>query len=199
MKFHGTLAVAAGSIFLLLGACSVAPTPANPAGDPRASTRDFGVYSEYSDSDKPMRPEANTRLFNRVEAQSGDSIRLDKSTGVVTLKPGTYHITTTSIVTFYDPTTDTDGRVTNIERSWGGYSRLRYRDKPAREDTPIAVGTISSANMLPSTIDTYLRVDKEAEIMLDHQAGAHVEGLYLQVAVGGSALHVFARISVLRL
>jgi hypothetical protein len=146
-----------------------------------------------------MQPEANTRLFNRVEAQSGDSIKLDKSTGVVTLKPGTYHITATSIVTYYDPATDTDGRVTNQARSWGGYSRLRYRDKPARQDKAIAIGTISSANMLPSTIDTYLKVDKEAEIMLDHQSGAHVEGLYLQVAVGGSADHVFARISILRL
>jgi hypothetical protein len=53
--------------------------------------------------------------------------------------------------------------------------------------------------MLPSLIDTYLRVDSEAEIVLDHQAGEHVAGLYLQVTVGGSALHIFARISIHRL
>jgi hypothetical protein len=42
--------------------------------------------------------------------------------------------------------------VTNQARSWGGYCRLRSKDKPAREDPPIQFGTISSANMLPSLI-----------------------------------------------
>lgn len=51
----------------------------------------------------------------------------------------------------------------------------------------------------PSLIDTYLKVDKTAEIMLDHQAGEKVEGLYLLVMVGGSAAHIFARISIERL
>ena len=42
--------------------------------------------------------------------------------------------------------------------------------------------------------------NQDAEIMLDHhQAGEHVEGLYLQVAVTGSSWHVFARIAIQRL
>jgi hypothetical protein len=81
----------------------------------------------------------------------------------------------------------------------GAASGLRYRDTPDRHDTPIALGTVGNVNMLPSTIDTYLRVDHEVEIVLDHQAGAHVDGLYLQVKVGGSSWHIFARISIRRL
>jgi hypothetical protein len=160
---------------------------------------EFAVYSEYSDSDKPMQPGANTRVFNTIEVPSGGSIKLDKNTGVITLAPGTYHITASSIVTPYDPAVDTDGRVTNQARPFGGYCRLRYSDKPERDDPPIAIGTISNVNMLVSLIDTYLRVDSEAEIVLDHQVGDIIDGLYLQVAVGGSSWHVFARISILRL
>jgi hypothetical protein len=162
-------------------------------------SHDFAVYSEYSNSNKPMQPEANIRVFNTIEVPSGGHIKLDLNTGVITLEPGTYHITASSIVTPYDPAVDTDGRVTNQVRPWGAYCRLRYLDKPNREDTPIAIGTISNVNMLASLIDTYLRIDSPAEIVLDHQAGADVEGLYLQVAVGGSSWHVFARISILRL
>lgn len=162
-------------------------------------SHDCAVFAEWSDSDKPMVPEANIRVFNRVEVPSAGSIRLNEQTGGVTLSPGTYHITASSIVTPYYPETDTDGRVTPQPRPYGGYARLRYSDKPAREDTPIALGTISNVNMLPSLIDTYLHVDDEVEIMLDHQVGADVEGLYLQVAVTGSSWHVFARISIHRL
>jgi hypothetical protein len=107
---------------------------------------EFAVYSEYSDSDKPMQPGANTRVFNTIEVPSGGSIKLDKNTGVITLAPGTYHITASSIVTPYDPAVDTDGRVTNQARPFGGYCRLRYSDKPERDDPPIAIGTISNVN-----------------------------------------------------
>ena len=160
---------------------------------------DCAVFSEYSDSDKPMAPGANTRVFNRVEVESAGGIRLEEGTGVITLPPGTYHVTASSIITPYDPGTDVDGRVSPQARPYGGYCRLRYRDRPAREDTPIALGTISNANMIPSLIDTFLRADRPVEIVLDHQAGEQVEGLYLQVAVTGSSWHVFARIAIQRL
>jgi hypothetical protein len=162
-------------------------------------THDCAVFAEWSDADKQMQPGANTRVFNRVEVESAGAIRLDQATGVVTLMPGMYHITASSIVTPYDPASDVDGRVSPQARPWGGYCRLRYRDKPARDDTPIALGTISNVNMLPSLIDTFLRAEHPVEIMLDHQAGEHVEGLYLQVAVTGSSWHVFARMAIQRL
>ena len=163
-------------------------------------SHDCAVFSEYSDSDKPMQPGANVRVFNRVEVESGGSIRLDRATGVVTLRPGTYHVTASSIVTPYDPeAADAATRVPDEPRPLGGYCRLRYRNKPAREDPPIALGTISSTNMIPSLVDTFVRTDKEIEIVLEHQAGGEVGGLYLQVRAGGSADHVFARISIHRL
>jgi hypothetical protein len=34
--------------------------------------------------------------------------------------------------------------------------------------------------VLPSPIDSYLKVDQKVEIMLDHQAAEKVEGLYPQ-------------------
>ncbi|HET6232151.1 MAG TPA: hypothetical protein VFE05_18905 [Longimicrobiaceae bacterium] len=162
-------------------------------------SHDCAVYAEWSDSHKKMEPEANVRVFNRVEVESKGSTSLDMETGAVSLQPGTYHITASSIVTPFFPETDTDGRVTPQPRPYGGYARLRYADKAAREDTPIALGTISHVNMLPSLIDTYLHVDEPVEIMLDHQAGAHTEDLYLQVAVEDSSWHIFARISIHRL
>jgi hypothetical protein len=193
---------ALSTLALVSGPFAAAETPkvgAAPSSGARPA-HELAVYSEYSDSDKPMKSEANARVFNRVEVQSGDSIRLDLKTGVVTLRPGTYHITATSILTPYDPKIDVDGRVSPQSRPWGAYARLRYLDKPKREDTPIAIGTMSDVNMIPSTIDTFLTVkDKDAELVLDHQAGADVTGLYLQVRVGDSSWHVFARISIERL
>jgi hypothetical protein len=53
--------------------------------------------------------------------------------------------------------------------------------------------------MLPSMIGTYLHVGEPVEIILDRQAGAHTEGLYLQVAVENSSWHVSARIAIHRL
>jgi hypothetical protein len=147
-----------------------------------------------------MQPGVNVRVFNRVDVQSGGSIRLDLATGVVTLRPGMYHVTASSIVTPYDPLApDAATRVPDADRPFGAYCRLRRRDKPAREDTPIALGTISSTNMIPSLVDTFVRADEELEIVLEHQAGGEVGGLYLQVRAGGSADHVFARISIHRL
>jgi hypothetical protein len=48
-------------------------------------------------------------------------------------------------------------------------------------------------------IGTFLRADHPVEIVLDHQAGEHVEEPYPRVAVTGASGHVFARISIQRL
>ncbi len=161
-------------------------------------SHEHAVFAEYSLATRQMTLEgANPRVFNTVEVPSRGGISLDPSTGVVTLMPGTYHITAVSIVTPYRDG-DTE-RVTLDPQPWAGYCRLRYRDKPARTDKPIALGTISNANMLPSTIDTYLHVEETVELVLEHQIGPTPQGFYLQVNVGGSADHVFARISIHRL
>jgi hypothetical protein len=69
----------------------------------------------------------------------------------------------------------------------------------SREHTPIVPGTIGNASVIPSVVDTFSRAGHPVEIVLDHQAGEHVEGLYPQVAVTGSPWHVFARIDIQRL
>jgi hypothetical protein len=158
---------------------------------------EYAVFCEYSLSLKPVEAGANVRVFNRVEAPSAGAITLDTNTGAITLTEGTYRVSAVSIVTPYQEG-DTE-QVTLTPKPYGGYCRLRDLHKPLRGDPAIAIGTISNANMLPSTIDTFVEVRGKTEIVLEHQVGAHPEGLYLQVNAGGSADHIFARINIQRL
>jgi hypothetical protein len=62
----------------------------------------------------------------------------------------------------------------------------------------IAIGTMSTANMTPSTIDTYFQVNEPVRIVLEHQVGNKVDDIYLQGTWMSSSWHVFARISIRR-
>lgn len=155
------------------------------------------MFCEYSLSLKPVEAGANVRIFNRVEAASAGAITLDTNSGAIALTHGTYRISAVSIVAPYHEG-DTE-QVTLVASPYGGYCRLRDFHKPLRSDPAIAIGTISNANMLPSTIDTFLEVRGKTEIILEHQVGSHPEGLYLQINAGGSADHIFARITIQRL
>ena len=53
----------------------------------------YAIYAEYSPDSKKMKEGWNRRAFTHVEAQSGDRIGLHRVTGVITLAPGTYHMT----------------------------------------------------------------------------------------------------------
>ncbi|MEP7220400.1 MAG: hypothetical protein ABI876_15860 [Bacteroidota bacterium] len=166
---------------------------------------DIAIYAEYSDRSKPMvhnQPplgDWNVRVFNRIEVQGGENIRLVKRTGAVILKPGLYQITASSLVTYYDPNDPDQKTVLTRLRPFGGYCRLRYlEDAGCLNEQAIAIGTISTANMSPSLIDTWLLVKEESSIVLEHQVGANVENLYLQIYVVNSTWHVFARISIRR-
>ena len=170
---------------------------------------EVAVYAEHSDSKKPMvlHPELpprdrgwNVRVFNRTEVEKGGSIRREDGNGVVTLRPGLYHITACSLVTYDDWAAP--GRVTTDTQPYGGYSRLRYaEDVGCGNEKAIAIGTMSTANMLASTIDTYFEVEagSTARIVLEHQVGNNVEHIYLQGIWESSSWHVFARISIRRL
>lgn len=174
---------------------------------------DFAVYAEHSDSNKEMvaRPGKtggwNARVFNRTEVHPAtEHIRLDPGTGDVVLKRGVYRITAVSIVTYFDGEKP-GGGVPSRDPAYGGYCRLRDRTRPGcgtseeclNEDA-VGIGTMTSANMLPSTIDTYLSVDgPEARLVLEHQVGADVKGILLQLFVVDSTWHVMARISIHRL
>jgi hypothetical protein len=162
---------------------------------------DIAVYAEHSRSQKKMSAMWCPRIFNETEVQEGSNIRFDQETGVVTLGPGVYHITGSSQVTYNDNTfhPTEPGWNTKVIPN-GGYCRLRYAADPADSgnEKAIVVGTISSANMLPSLIETYLDVPRQAEIVLEHQVGDLVDEIYLQDNTQNSPWHVFARIAIQR-
>jgi hypothetical protein len=114
------------------------------------------------------------------------------------LPPVLYHVTATSLVTYDDLAADR--KVTTDAEPYGGYCRLRHaKDRGCANELAIAIGTMSTANMLPSTIDTYLDLTEETEIVLEHQVGGDVRHVYLQGVWEQSSWHVFARIAIHRL
>jgi hypothetical protein len=161
---------------------------------------DLAVYAEHSGSRKKVQMGWNVRVFNVEEMQVGSAIELDRKSGVIGLGPGVYHITGSSQVTYndLDPHPTSPGWNTEV-RPNGGYCRLRHAaDVGCGNEQAIVVGTISNANMLPSLIDTYLDVPHHAEVVLEHQVGDAVDGIYLQDDATGSPWHVFARVTVRR-
>ncbi|HYH82817.1 MAG TPA: hypothetical protein VEX86_23695, partial [Longimicrobium sp.] len=164
---------------------------------------DIAVYAEHSDSQKKMEMGWNARVFNRTEMEVGSSIRRDAKTGVISLGPGVYHVTGSSQVTYNDLAQHPRNGGWNTEaRPNGGYCRLRHVSPVPVADIPnedaLVVGTISNANMLPSMIDAYVDVPHHAELVLEHQVGDEVDGIYLQDNAVHSTWHVFARIAIHR-
>jgi hypothetical protein len=170
---------------------------------------DLAVYSEHSPTRKAVQPGWNARVFNTKEVEEGSNIRTDMDTpghagtGVISLGPGVYHISGISNVTYNDLDPHPDGAGWNTKaRPNGGYCRLRYaQDVNCGNEKAIVVGTISNANMVPSTLETYLDVPQYAQVVLEHQVGfeaAVVEGIYMQDDSANSPWHVFSRISIRR-
>jgi hypothetical protein len=175
-----------------------------------ASEPEYAVYAEYSLTNKPMVAGWNTRVFNKREVQEGDHISLDDKTGVVTLKRGDYHVTAMSLVNYYD--TANPVIIPTSPSPPAGYARLRYLEDALPPDTvptieaidasnakALSVGTGSDANALPSFMETYVHVDDEAKLVVEHQVGDEVDGLFLQSNANGSIWHINARISIQRL
>jgi hypothetical protein len=174
-------------------------------------SHEFAVYAEHSDTNKKMVAGAgpydgwNARVFNRTEVPPrGENISLDSKTGVVVLKRGVYHLTGCSLVTYFYPEI---AGVPSQMPALGGYCRLRDAARPGCEkpetclnEHAVAVGTMSTANMIPSLIDTYIEVtEPDARLVLEHQVGADVRNVYLQLFVVNSTWHVMARLSIQRL
>lgn len=160
----------------------------------------YAVFAEHSPTSKPAQPGMNTRVFNVIEARSPDAaIKLDETTGVVTLPPGTYHLTGFS-TTVYNTGDEPPEMVTSRSPANGGYCRLRRAEEEAEDrDAGFALGSIATANAVPSLIETYFSTADEARIVMDHQSGSDPADVYLQVYSNGSAKHVFARLSIRRL
>jgi hypothetical protein len=171
---------------------------------------DYAVYAEYSLSNKPMVAGWNARVFNKKEVQQGGYISLDDRTGVVTLRSGLHHVTAMSLINSYDVANPTI--IPTLLTPPAGYARLRYLEDAQSPDVvptidvinasnakALSVGTGSDANALPSFMDTYVRVKDKANLVVEHQVGDEVKGLYLQVNANGSVWHVNARISIQRI
>ncbi|MEJ8473104.1 hypothetical protein [Roseibium algae] len=62
------------------------------------------------------------RVLNRVSAQIGKVIALDPATGLVSLHASTYRISGVSVITYFDQTLDTDGRVSTRSRPNASYA-----------------------------------------------------------------------------
>lgn len=188
----------------LLGGVSVLTTPA------RAQSIDHAVFSEFSPESKKMQPGWNRRVFTTVDSHRGNAVRCDLATGVVTLEPGTWHLAGHSMVSYGDPSTP--AAMTPVRApALAGYCRLRTFDPAVavdsadlfaiRNDDPrvICVGSPGTANMTPSLFDAYHETSRTTRIVLEHQAGAAPDGIYLRVFAGNSSWHAFARISIRRL
>lgn len=158
----------------------------------------YAVFAEHSPTTKLMQPGMNTRVFNVVETQSGNDVQLDLETGVITLAPGTYHITGFSSTAY--ATQEPPEMVATRAPANGGYCRLRHASDSAEDrDAGIVFGGISTANVVPSLIETYFATEVTAQIVLEHQCGSNVSDVCLQSDAGGSTKHVFARLCIRRL
>lgn len=181
-----------------------------PLRQATAQTNDYAIFSEFSPASKAMQPGWNRRVFTTVESRKGNAIQCDLATGVVTLAPGTWHLSGFSMVVYNDPATP--GAMAPIRSpAVAGYCRLRTFD-PAiavdpgdlfaiRNNDPsvICVGSPSTANMTPSLFDAFHEASRTTQMLLEHQAGTAPDGVYLRVFAENSSWHAFARISIRRL
>ncbi|MCY1022926.1 hypothetical protein [Pyxidicoccus sp. MSG2] len=179
--------------------------------EPVSYSRMFAVFAEDSPETKYMPAGGmQPRVFTRVEARSPDnSIQLDLETGFITLPPGTYHITGFSTTAFLYPRDNPeeiaklDGMVQNKQLANGGYCRLRLAGgipEQISNDDAIAVGSISSANMIPSLIETWFTTNVDAQIVMEHQSGRtdQTADVVLRANPNDSPWHIFARLSISR-
>jgi hypothetical protein len=168
-------------------------------------THAHAVFAEYSPQTKPMKPGMNTRVFNRTEAMADVGIALEEGTGIITLAPGVYHITGFSAVVYFTGKEPSE-MVSTRSPANGGYCRLRkvdpsvsLPDDASSNETAIVVGSATTANAVPSLFETYLTVEKETQILVEHQSGHTVTDIHLQVYTENSPWHILARICIRRL
>jgi len=172
-----------------------------------ASSAEYAVFTEFSPDTKPAKPGWNRRVFTDTDVRKGAAIQCDFATGIVTLPPGAYHITGFSMVAYF---TKDDPPETIVARSpaSAGYCRLRsfdpgaavdpvnLRELPNSDPRVICIGSPSTANLVPSLLETFYETDRPAQILLEHQSGSKPDQIYLRVFVENSKWHAFARISI---
>jgi len=170
----------------------------------------YAVFSEMSPESKPLQPGWNRRLFTDTEARRGEDIRYDPATGLITLAPGTYHLSGFSMVA-YNTGGEPKEMVTIRTPAAGGYCRLRFFDPNIPEVVPgtrgiensdprvICVGSGCTANANPSLVETILTTEKPVQLLLEHQNGSDPQQIFMRVYAEKSRWHVFARLTIRKL
>lgn len=175
-----------------------------------ALAQDYAIFTELSPDSKPMKAGWNTRVFTDTQVKKGEGIQCDFATGLITLAPGTYHITGSSLVTYNSGAEPPEMATMRIPAS-AGYSRLRVyvpglttspgslRGIENSDPSVICLGTPSTANMGNSLVETYYTTDKPAQILFEHQSGSNPDHIFLRVFTENSKWHLFARICIRRM
>jgi len=185
-----------------LGALSVAHA--------QPSTADYAVFTEYSPQNKKLLPGWNRRIFTDTDSRKGNGIQCDFKTGIVSLVPGTYHLSGISIVA-YDSSTAPPEMTTTRSPAAAGYCRLRrvtgepgpeqigLHDIDNADASVICIGSPSSANLAPSIFEAFCEVSQSTRLLLEHQAGSNPKDVLLRVFAGNSKWHAVARLAIRRL
>lgn len=140
----------------------------------------FAIFAEDSPATKDMvASKMNSRVFTFNEVSSpGRRIQRDPDTGVVTVEPGTYHVTGFSQVCYdYDASSTHIGDQTIKTESFSnaGYCVLRHDgDGTAADDVNIVIGSMSNANCDASMFDAIFSTGSQAKLILEHQSGNSV-------------------------
>jgi hypothetical protein len=176
---------------------------------PVARGLDYAVFTELSPESKLLKGGWNTRVFTNTDSRKGNAIECDFATGIVTVAPGVYHITGISIVA-YNSGGEPREMTTIRAPASAGYCRLRtlganptldpgMRDVGNDDPSVICVGSPSTANLTPSLFEAYFETDRQARMILEHQAGSNPEQIYLRVFIENSKWHAVARIGIRRI
>lgn len=145
-------------------------------------------------------------VFTDTDVRKGHAIQCDFTTGIVTLGPGSYHITGLSMVACNIGTEPPETTTIRAPAS-AGYCRLRtvepgvvvqaanLQDLSNSDPTVVCIGSPSTANLAPSLFEIFYEAEKPVEMILEHQSGSNPEQIYLRVFVQNSRWYAFARIS----
>ncbi len=155
---------------------------------------EFAVYSGYSNKRTSLQPGANVRIFNHVDSEQGESIQLCPDTGAIHLKQGMYHITA-SAASGMD-TTSTGIQAYSLENET--YCQLSYVSKSEQDQSPISIGSQACHDMMPSLLDTCLRVEDNTSVVLEYLIDPQ-DSESQPILEGDSGLCVFSRISILKM
>ena len=195
------LAGGAAALLTSVGALRQASAEASAASGP-----DYAVFTEFSPKSKLLKGGWNTRVFTNTDSRNGKAIQCDFATGIVTVAPGTYHISGMSIVN-YNSGGEPPEMATVRAPASAGYCRLRLvgstqvnPDSIKNEDPSVkCIGSGATANMIPSLFETYLTTTApQTRMLLEHQAGSNPQQVYLRVYIQNSKWHVMARIAIRR-